>query len=49
VDDLGLVFLKKGIELIVSPQVFLNGAAGIISGFALGGFNSGVLAIGPTP
>ena len=26
--SLGLVFLKKGIELIVSPQVFLNGAAG---------------------
>ncbi|MBP1724661.1 MAG: sulfate transporter [Deltaproteobacteria bacterium] len=85
--SLGLVFLKKGIELIVSPQVFLNGlagrfaeyhinliigivvfvlvlglldnkkfpaalvalAAGIISGFALGGFNSGSLAIGPTP
>jgi SulP family sulfate permease len=25
--SLGLVFLKKGIELIVSPQVFLNGVA----------------------
>jgi len=85
--SLGLVFLKKGIELIVSPQVFLNGlagrfaeyhinliigivvfalvlglldnkkfpaalvalAAGIISGFALGGFNAGALSIGPTP
>jgi SulP family sulfate permease len=84
--SLGLVFLKKGIELIVSPQVFLNGlpgrlaeyhinliigivvfalvlglldnkkfpaalvalAAGIISGFALGGFNAEALSIGPT-
>ena len=84
--SLGLVFLKKGIELIVSPQIFLNGlpgrfaeyhinliigivvfalvlglldnkkfpaalvalAAGIISGFALGGFNAEALAIGPT-
>jgi SulP family sulfate permease len=84
--SLGLVFLKKGIELIVSPQVFLNGlpgrfaeyhinliigivvfalvlglldnkkfpaalvalAAGIISGFALGGFNTEALSIGPT-
>jgi len=84
--SLGLVFLKKGIELIVSPQVFLNGlpgrfaeyhinliigivvfalvlglldnkkfpaalvalAAGIISGFALGGFNEQALSIGPT-
>jgi len=84
--SLGLVFLKKGIELIVSPQVFLNGlpgrlaeyhinliigivvfalvlglldnkkfpaalvalAAGIISGFALGGFNPEALSIGPT-
>jgi len=84
--SLGLVFLKKGIELIVSPQVFLNGlpgrlaeyhinliigivvfalvlglldnkkfpaalvalAAGIISGFALGGFNAAALSIGPT-
>ncbi len=84
--SLGLVFLKKGIELIVSPQVFLNGlsgrfaeyhvnlilgivvfalvlglldnkkfpaalvalGAGIISGFALGGFNTGALSIGPT-
>ncbi len=83
---LGLVFLKKGIELIVSPQVFLNGlpgrfaeypinlilgvvvfalvlglldnkkfpaalvavAAGIISGFALGGFNAQSLSLGPT-
>jgi sulfate permease, SulP family len=26
--SLGLVFLKKGIELIVSPQVFLNGLTG---------------------
>jgi SulP family sulfate permease len=26
---LGLVFLKKGTELIVSPHVFLNGLAGI--------------------
>jgi len=26
--SLGLVFLKKGIELIVSPQVFLNGLPG---------------------
>ncbi len=26
--SLGLVFLKKGIELIVSPQIFLNGVAG---------------------
>ena len=26
--SLGLVFLKKGIELIVSPQIFLNGMAG---------------------
>ena len=85
--SLGLVFLRKGIELIVSPQVFLNGhpgrfaeyqinliigiivfalvlglldnkkfpaalvalAAGILSGFALGGFNSEALTIGPTP
>jgi SulP family sulfate permease len=84
--SLGLVFLKKGIELIVSPHVFLNGlagrfaeyhinlvigivvfalvlglldnkkfpaalvalAAGIISGFALGGFNAEALSIGPT-
>jgi SulP family sulfate permease len=84
--SLGLVFLKKGIELIVSPQVFLNGlpgrfaeyhinliigivvfalvlglldnkkfpaalvalAAGIISGFALDGFNAEALSIGPT-
>ena len=84
--SLGLVFLKKGIELIVSPQVFLNGlpgrfaeyhinliigivvfalvlglldnkkfpaalvalAAGIISGFALGGFNAEALSMGPT-
>jgi sulfate permease, SulP family len=84
--SLGLVFLKKGIELIVSPQVFLSGvtgklaeyhinliigilvfvlvlalldnkkfpaalvalAAGIISGFALGGFNAGAFSIGPT-
>ena len=84
--SLGLVFLKKGIELIVSPQVFLNGvagrfaeyhinliigivvfalvlglldnkkfpaalvalAAGVISGFALGGFNAEALSIGPT-
>jgi SulP family sulfate permease len=84
--SLGLVFLKKGIELIVSPQLFLNGlagrwaeyhvnlvigivvfllvlglldnkkfpaalvalAAGIVSGFALGGFNAGALSIGPT-
>ena len=84
--SLGLVFLKKGIELIVSPQVFLNGlpgrfaeyhinliigivvfalvlglldnkkfpaalvalAAGILSGFALGGFNAEALSIGPT-
>ncbi len=85
--SLGLVFLKKGIELIVSPQVFLSGlpgrfaeyhinliigivvfvlvlalldnkrfpaalvalAAGILSGFALGGFSAGALSIGPTP
>ncbi len=85
--SLGLVFLRKGIELIVSPQVFLNGhpgrfaeyqinliigiivfalvlglldnkkfpaalvalAAGVLSGFALGGFNTGALTIGPTP
>jgi SulP family sulfate permease len=84
--SLGLVFLKKGIELIVSPQVFLNGAAGrfaeyqinliigivvfvlvlalldnkkfpaalvalaagIVSGFALGGFNGASFSIGPT-
>jgi sulfate permease, SulP family len=26
--SLGLLFLKKGIELIVAPQLFLNGAAG---------------------
>jgi SulP family sulfate permease len=80
------VFLKKGIELIVSPQVFLNGlagrwaeyhinliigvvvfalvmglldnkkfpaalvalAAGILSGFVLGGFDARALSIGPT-
>lgn len=84
--SLGLVFLKKGIELIVSPQVFLNGvagrfadyginliiglvvfasvlalldnkkfpaalvalAAGIIAGFALGGFSGGAFSLGPT-
>ena len=84
--SLGLVFLKKGIELIVSPQVFLNGlagrwaeyhinliigvvvfalvmglldnkkfpaalvalAAGILSGFVLGGFDARALSIGPT-
>jgi SulP family sulfate permease len=85
--SLGLVFLKKGIELIVSPQLFLSGAvgrlaeyqvnlvigivvfvlvlalldnkkfpaalvalaAGIVSGFALGGFNAEAFGIGPTP
>jgi SulP family sulfate permease len=84
--SVGLVFLKKGIELIVSPQLFLSGlpgrfaeyhvnliigivvfalvlvlldnkkfpaalvalAAGIVSGFALGGFNAEALSIGPT-
>ncbi len=84
--SLGLVFLKKGIELIVSPQVFLSGiagrfadyqvnlvigivvfilvmalldnkkfpaalvalAAGIVSGWALGGFNGASFSIGPT-
>jgi SulP family sulfate permease len=84
--SLGLVFLKKGIELIVTPQVFLSGiagrfaayqinlivgivvfvlvlalldnkkfpaalvalAAGIVSGFALGGFNGASFSIGPT-
>ena len=84
--SLGLIFLKKGIELIVSPQVFLSGvsgrlaeyqvnliigvvvfilvlglldnkkfpaalvalAAGIIAGFALGGFNAAGFSIGPT-
>ncbi len=83
---LGLVFLRRGIELIVSPQVFLTGlpgrfaeyhvnlivglvvfglvlglldnkkfpaalvavAAGIVSGFALGGFDAQALALGPT-
>src|SRR5512139_1720428 len=85
--SLGLVFLKKGIELIVSPQLFLSGAAGrfaeyqvnlvigivvfalvlglldnkkfpaalvalaagIVSGFALGGFKAEAFGIGPTP
>jgi SulP family sulfate permease len=84
--SLGLVFLKKGIELIVTPQLFLSGitgrfaayqinlivgivvfvlvlalldnkkfpaalvalAAGIVSGFALGGFNGASFSIGPT-
>jgi SulP family sulfate permease len=30
---LGLVFLKKGIELIVTPKVFLSGAASALAGY----------------